>query len=490
MSQPVRVRFAPSPTGIPHIGNMRTALFDWLYARHTGGKFILRIEDTDQTRKVDGAEEKIYESLEWLGLDWDEGPDIGGGYGPYRQSQRLDLYQSAAKRLVEQGHAYYCYCSSERLTEMRAEQSKRKEPPRYDFHCRNLTLAQRLAEEAKGIAPVVRFKIPLEGKTSFDDVVYGKVEFENALLDDLVILKSDGFPTYHLANVVDDHMMQISHVIRGDDWLSSAPKHMLLYDALKYNAPQYAHMPLTLGKDKAKLSKRHGATALLDYKNMGYLPEAMMNFLVLLGWSLDDKTEIFSRDDLVKHFSLERISRTGAVFDLDKLNWFNGYYIRQLTVGGLIERITPILDKELPDVIKRPIDEEYLRRIVPLIHERLKLLNEITDLVSFFFVEDVQHNADELVGKKMTMELAINALQASLNKLSSLSDFNSDSLEEIIRSLADELGLKSGQLFGTLRVATTGRSVAPPLFQTMDVLGKDRCLKRMESALNALDKAD
>ncbi len=486
MSQPVRVRFAPSPTGIPHIGNMRTALFNWLYARHTGGKFILRIEDTDQTRKVEGAEEKIYESLEWLGLEWDEGLDVGGEYGPYLQSERLELYKSAAEHLITQGHAYYCYCSPERLTQMRAEQSKRKEPPHYDRTCRELTPEQQAKKVAEGITPVVRFKIPLDGKTSFNDIVYGQVEFENVLLDDLVILKSDGFPTYHLANVVDDHMMQITHVIRADEWLSSTPKHMLLYDALKYNAPQYAHMPMTFGKDKAKLSKRHGATALLDYKSMGYLPEAMMNFLVLMGWSLDDKTEIFSKDDLIRHFSLERVSRTGAIFDMDKLNWFNGYYIRQLTVDGLIERITPILGKELPDEVKRPIDEDQLRRIVPLIHERLKLLNEITDLVSFFFVEDVQHNADELVGKKMTGELAVNALQSSSDKLSSLVEFDADSLENLLRPLADELGLKTGQLFGTLRVATTGKSVAPPLFQTMEVLGRDKCLKRIGSALDML----
>ena len=486
MSQPVRVRFAPSPTGIPHIGNMRTALFNWLYARHTGGKFILRIEDTDQTRKVEGAEEKIYESLEWLGLEWDEGLDVGGEYGPYLQSERLELYKSAAEHLIMQGHAYYCYCSPERLTQMRAEQSKRKEPPHYDRTCRELTPEQQAKKVAEGITPVVRFKIPLDGKTSFNDIVYGQVEFENVLLDDLVILKSDGFPTYHLANVVDDHMMQITHVIRADEWLSSTPKHMLLYDALKYNAPQYAHMPMTFGKDKAKLSKRHGATALLDYKSMGYLPEAMMNFLVLMGWSLDDKTEIFSKDDLIRHFSLERVSRTGAIFDMDKLNWFNGYYIRQLTVDGLIERITPILGKELPDEVKRPIDEDQLRRIVPLIHERLKLLNEITDLVSFFFVEDVQHNADELVGKKMTAELAVNALQSSSDKLSSLVEFDADSLENLLRPLADELGLKTGQLFGTLRVATTGKLVAPPLFQTMEVLGRDKCLKRIGSALDML----
>jgi len=405
------------------------------------------------------------------------------------QSERLELYKSAAERLIEQGHAYYCYCSSERLTEMRTEQSKRKEPPRYDRTCRDLTPEQRAEKEQEGITSVVRFKIPLEGKTSFNDVVYGKVEFENALLDDFVILKSDGFPTYHLANVVDDYMMQISHVTRADEWLSSTPKHILLYNALKYTQPQYAHMPMTFGKDKAKLSKRHGATALLDYKAMGYLPEAMINFLVLLGWSLDDKTEIFSRDDLIKQFSLERISRTGAVFDMDKLNWFNGYYLRQLTVDGLIERITPILEVELPQEIKRPIDKEYLCRIIPLIHERIKLLNEITDLVSFFFVKDVHHNADELVGKKMTSELVINALQTSLDKLSSLDNFNTDSIETLLRPLAEELGLKTGQLFGALRVATTGKSVAPPLFQTMTVLGRDKCLKRIGLAIDVLKNA-
>ncbi|MBT3362178.1 MAG: glutamate--tRNA ligase [Chloroflexi bacterium] len=490
MSRPVRVRFAPSPTGIPHIGNMRTALFNWLFARHSDGKFILRIEDTDQTRKVEGAIEKIYESLGWLGLEWDEGPDVGGDSGPYMQSERLDYYQSAAKRLVEQGDAYHCYCSSERLAEMRAEQSKRKEPPRYDRTCRELTAGQRAQKEAEGLASVVRYKIPFEGITSFDDEVYGYVEFQNALLDDYVILKSDGFPTYHLANVVDDHMMQISHVIRADEWLSSTPKHVLLYKALEYNSPKYAHMPMTFGKDKAKLSKRHGATALLDYKDMGYLPEAMINFLVLLGWSLDDKTEIFSRDDLIQHFSLDRISKTGAVFNAEKLNWFNGYYIRQLTTDELIERVMPLLDAQLPADVKRPIDTEYLKEIIPLIHERLKLLTEITEFVSFFFVDDIEHKADELIGKKMTQDSSIAVLEASLPKLESLAKFDTESLEQVLRPLAEELGLKTGQLFGTLRVATTGKTVAPPLFQTMEVLGQDKCLKRIGLALEKLKGMD
>jgi len=489
MDRPVRVRFAPSPTGTPHIGNMRTALFDWLFARHSGGSFILRIEDTDQSREVEGAVDKIYESLRWLGLDWDEGPDVGGDYGPYMQSQRLHLYQDAAKRLAEQGNAYYCYCSSERLAQMRAEQQERKEPPRYDRTCRDLTPQKRAEKEAEGITPVVRFKIPFEGKTSFDDVVYGRVEFENALLDDFVILKSDGFPTYHLASVVDDTAMRISHVIRGDDWLSSTPKHVLLYNALKYDPPQYAHMPLTFGKDRAKLSKRHGNAALLDYRDMGYLPEAMVNFLVLLGWSLDDKTEIFDKDELIRLFSLDGISKTGAIFNIEKLNWFNGYYIRQLTVDQLIDRILPNLERELPREVIRPIDREYLGRIVPLIHERIKLLTEITDLISFFFVDDIEHNAGDLVGKKMTAELALSALKVSCDRLGSLADFDHDSLEDLLRPLAEELGLKTGQLFGTLRVATTGRTVAPPLFETMAVLGKEKCIKRIEMAIDMLKEA-
>ncbi|MBM4448931.1 MAG: glutamate--tRNA ligase, partial [Chloroflexi bacterium] len=298
MNKPVRVRFAPSPTGFPHVGNIRTALFNWLFARHSGGVFIVRIEDTDVARRVKGALEGILGGLRWLGLDWDEGPEVGGKYGPYFQSQRLDLYREAAKRLVAQGDAYYCYCSSERLAEIRAEQQKRKQSVGYDRHCRDLTGAERKQKEAEGITPVVRFKMPLEGQTSFKDIIWGEIVVENSTLDDYVLLKSDGYPTYHLANVVDDHLMEISHVLRAEEWLSSVPRHKLLYQALGYEMPLLAHLPMILGTDRSKLSKRHGAVSITEYKEQGYLPEAMVNFLALLGWSLDDKTEIFSRDEL------------------------------------------------------------------------------------------------------------------------------------------------------------------------------------------------
>jgi len=290
MTAPVRVRFAPSPTGRPHVGGMRTAMFNWLLARHTGGRFILRIEDTDITRKVEGAVEYIMEGLRWLGLEWDEGPDVGGDYGPYYQSQRLALYQEAADRLVAQGDAYYCYCTPEELEARRRERAARKESTGYDRCCRDLTAEEREQKEAAGVPGVVRFKVPLEGQTSFTDLVYGDVVFDNGTIDDFVMLKSDGYPTYHLANVVDDHAMRISHVIRGEEWISSTPRHLLIYRALGYEPPQYVHHPLIIGPDRAKLSKRHGDVSILEFRESGYLPETMFNFIALIGWSLDDKT--------------------------------------------------------------------------------------------------------------------------------------------------------------------------------------------------------
>jgi glutamyl-tRNA synthetase len=320
---PVRVRYAPSPTGYPHVGNIRTALFNWLFARHYGGSFIVRVEDTDVVRKVEGAVENILDSLRWMGIDWDEGPEVGGNYGPYFQSQRLAFYHPVAQQLVEGGYAYPCYCSSQRLEEMRAEQVRRKQPPGYDRRCRNLTQKECAQFEEQGITPVIRFKTPIGGQTKFWDLIRRGVVFKNNTLDDFVLLKSDGYPTYHLANVVDDHVMQISHVLRADEWLSSTPRHVLLYQALGYEPPQFAHLPMILGADRSKLSKRHGSVSILEYRERGYLPEAMANFLALLGWSLDDKTELFSKEELIRHFSLERLSKTAAIFNIDKLYWMN-----------------------------------------------------------------------------------------------------------------------------------------------------------------------
>jgi len=488
MPKSVRVRFAPSPTGYPHVGNIRTALFDWLLARHYGGSFILRIEDTDVARRVKGAVEVILEALRWLGLDWDEGPEVGGNYGPYFQSQRLELYREASQRLIAQGDAYYCYCSPQRLEEMRAEQVRRKQPPGYDRYCRNLSEKERAQKEAEGIIPVVRFKTPLEGQTGFNDVIWGDLVFDNSTLDDFVLLKSDGYPTYHLANVVDDHFMEISHVIRAEEWLSSVPRHILLYQALGFEPPLFVHHPMILGPDRAKLSKRHGATSIIEYREQGYLPETMVNFLALLGWSLDDKTEILSRQELVDNFSLERVSRTAAIFNWDKLNWMNGVYIRSLSVEDFTQRVLPFLNRDLSPEVKRPLSTDYVRQIMPLIQERARTLAEVAELTQFFFVDELGYDVTLLIGKNMSRESAVGALQVGQERLRQLESFDTESLEALLRPLAVELGLKTGQLFGTLRVAVTGRTAAPPLFQTMAVLGKERCLRQIEVALDKLNR--
>ncbi|OGN94718.1 MAG: glutamate--tRNA ligase [Chloroflexi bacterium RBG_13_51_18] len=488
MTAPVRVRFAPSPTGRPQVGNIRTAMFDWLFARHTGGTFILRIEDTDVTRKVEGAVEYIMEGLKWLGLDWDEGPDVGGDYGPYYQSQRLDLYKQAAERLVEQGNAYYCYCSPERLEAMRKEQVARKQPPGYDRLCRNLSPQETAAKESAGIKPVVRFKVPTEGQTGFHDLIYGDVVFENSNIDDFVMLKSDGYPTYHLANVVDDHAMKISHVIRGEDWISSTPRHILMYRAFGYEPPQYIHNPLILGPDRSKLSKRHGAMSILEYRDDGYLPETMFNFIALIGWSLDDKTELMTRQQLVENFSLERMGKTGAIFNKEKLDWMNGVYIRSLTIDDLTQRALPFLDKGLPENIKRPLDVDYVRQVMPLIQERAKKLAEIPELTKFFFTEELNYDPALLIAKNMTAESTLKTLEVASQRIQPLSSFNEEVLEALLRPLAEELGIKAGQLFSPLRTAVSGETATPPLFEMMEVLGKGRCLKRIDEAVAKLKK--
>jgi glutamyl-tRNA synthetase len=476
----IRVRFAPSPTGYPHLGNIRTALFNWVFARHNKGVFILRIEDTDLARMVEDATDVIIESLRWLGLDWDE--------GPYFQSQRLELYREAADKLLKQGNAYRCYCSPKRLQSMRQEQMNRKQPPGYDRLCRELTPEACAEKEAGGAVPVVRFKSPMDGQTSFNDLLRGQIVFENSTLDDFVLLKSDGYPTYHLANIVDDHFMEISHVLRADEWLSSTPRHVLLYEALDWMPPQFAHLPMILGPDRSKLSKRHGATSVDEYKEQGYLPEAMFNFLALLGWSLDDKTELLTQDKIVKYFSLDRISRTAAVFNKDKLEWMNGVYIRGLGLDEFTSRAMPFLEKSLPPDIKRPLDISYIRRIMPLIQERARTLAEVPQLSDFFFADELEYDAGLLLGKTSKDE-AIGSLQASITAMNGVQNWAAASLEAVFRPLAEKLKLKTGVFFGLLRVAVTGRTAAPPLFQTMEVMGRERCLKRLKAALDKISRS-
>lgn len=473
----VRVRFAPSPTGYPHLGNIRTALFNWLFARRNDGVFILRIEDTDRERLVEGATEAIIDSLRWLGLDWDE--------GPYFQSQRLNIYREVAVKLIELDWAYYCYCSPERLKSVREGQMKRKQPPGYDRHCRYLSQSQRAELESKGIVPVIRFKTPLEGQTVFQDLLRGEIVFQNSTLDDFVLLKSDGYPTYHLANIVDDHLMGISHVLRADEWLSSTPRHVLLYQALGWEPPKFAHLPMILGPDRSKLSKRHGATAITEYMEAGYLPEAMFNFLALLGWSLDDKTELMSWEEIAKNFTLERISKNPAVFNKEKLDWMNGVYIRRLTLEEFTRRALPFLEKSLPPSLSRPLDWDYVCRIMPLIQDRARTLGEVADLTEFFFVEELDYEV-RLLLEKLTPADATKSLQSTITHLEGLKAWDAVTLESVIRPLAGELGLKTGVYFGLLRVAVTGRTAAPPLFQTMEVLGKERCLQRFRAALAKL----
>ena len=485
----VRVRYAPSPTGIPHVGNIRTALFDWLFARHEGGAFIVRIEDTDRARYDERALEGILESLRWLGLDWDEGPEVGGPHGPYFQSQRLELYQRYARQLIKDGHAYECFCSSDRLDEVRTAQQKRKEPPRYDRRCRNLSAAEREKVRAEGTPPVVRFHTRPNEIVSFEDLLRGNIQFNSDTIDDFVILKSDGFPTAHLAHVVDDHTMEITHVLRGDEWISSMPRQVLLYTALGWVPPRYAHLhlPVILGPDRAKLSKRHGATSVLAYRDQGYLPEAMFNFLGLLGWSLDDRTVLISREQFIQNFSLKRIGKNPAVFDLDRLTWMNGAYLRELPE----ERLTDLFTDRLEADLSRPIDRETVRRLVPLIRERIKRLDEVAAMTEGFFSDELSYDASELMGKgfKENASGAQEALLKAKERAEALGSWEHESMEASMRSLAEELGVKAGDLFMLLRVAVTGRPVSPPLFESMELLGRERCLRRLGAAVELLAKA-
>ena len=486
MADSVRVRFAPSPTGDPHVGNIRTAVFNWLFARHHGGSFAIRIEDTDQAREVAGATEALLESLRWLGLDWDEGPDIGGQSGPYLQSQRLEGYRDAASRLLETGSAYYCYCSPKRLAELREKQARLKKDPGYDRRCRDMTTAEQI-EWAKGRpTPAVRFKMPMEGSTTVDDLIRGRVTFENRLLDDFVVLKSDGFPTYHLANVVDDHAMKISHVMRAEEWLSSIPRHLQLYEALGLEPPRFAHLPMILAEDKSKLSKRHGAAALLEYRSSGFLPDAMVNFLALLGWSLDDKTEIMSREELVQHFSIERVAKAGAIFNQEKLLWVNGQYLRKMADKDLAEALLTYWRAYPPPEIPDLPERDYLLRIVPLISERIKTMSDAAPLVAFFFRDTLEYETEELVQKGMDRPSTKVALERALDVLSQTESFDAAATDAELRPLAATLSIKAGQLFGSIRVATTGLRVAPPLFESLEILGRDRSLASIKSAADRL----
>lgn len=491
----VRVRMAPSPTGDLHIGGARTALFTWLYARHHGGDFILRIEDTDRKRLVEGSIEGIVEALRWLGLDWDEGPEVGGPKGPYIQSERLEHYQRAARRLVETGHAYECFCPPERLAALREEQRARHQPPGYDRHCRNLSPGEVAAHRTRGESAVIRFKMPETGTTVVDDLLRGAITFENRVLEDPIILKSDGFPTYHLAVVVDDHLMEITAVTRGEEWLPSAPVHVQLYDAFGWERPLFAHLPVILRPDgKGKLSKRDGDVDTLQYRRAGYLPEALVNYLALLGWSHGDQ-EIFSREQLIELFELRDVSPSPARFNFDKLEWTNQYYINHiLTLDELTARCLPYLQAAGlvgPDASEPGSPEyAYARAVIALVKDRLKVLGEVVELTSFFFTDETEpYEVSALVPKKTDPEQVAAALRAVLGVLERADLGDEATVEARLRALAEEQGLKAGQLFMPIRVAVTGRTVSPGLFETLRVLGQERVLARLRQAIARLEGA-
>jgi glutamyl-tRNA synthetase len=482
----VRLRFAPSPTGYFHVGGARTALFDWLFARHNGGKFILRIEDTDRTRYEPDALPDLLESLRWLGLDWDEGPEVGGDYGPYYQSDRLPLYRQYADQLVQQERAYRCYCSPERLEALRATQRDAGEGMGYDRHCRHLTQKQIADYQAQGIVPVVRLAAPLEGTTSFEDLLRGRITFDNHELSDPVLLKSDGFPTYHLAVVVDDYLMEITHVTRGEEWLSSVPNHVLLYNAFGWQMPVQVHFPTILDPSgHGKLSKRKKKapgdreqyTYVHEFREAGYLPEALFNYMALVGWSYDGQTEFLSRDQLVRAFTLERINTSPAAFSYDKLDHMNATYLRGLGDNDLAGRLLQALRR-------RGLEPDFftLLRLVPLIKERIKTLNEAWEWIDFVWATALDYDPALLIQKKMDAAGTLQALEAAASSLAALERFDEATLEETLRALSEELGLKVGQLLGVIRVACTGKAVAPPLFGSLSVLGQAETVRRLQQA--------
>ena len=470
---PVRVRFAPSPTGALHPGSARTVLFNYLFARKHGGDFILRIEDTDQSRFDPHSLESILAGIRWLGLGWDEGPEVGGDSGPYFQSQRLDLYRRMVERLIDAGDAYACFCTPQRLEQLREEQRRSGKPTRYDRHCLGLSEVEIKARVDAGELPVIRMKVP-DGQTVVSDLVRGDTTFDNATQDDQVLLKSDGYPTYHLASVVDDHEMRISHVIRGDEWLASSAKHVLLYRMFGWEPPVFVHLPVVLGPDKAKLSKRHGAASILEYKDMGYLPEAMVNFLAFLGWSPGTGKELFTLEQLVDAFELEKIQDSPAVFDQAKLDSVNGQYIRALSPDDFAARLAPFIPELGPSLTAAA---------APLVQSRIQRLTEAPGLLDFL-VHRPESIRDEIVPKDKDLAATIAILQ-DLKTLFETEELG-EAMEPALRQLAQDRQWKAGELFMTLRVALTGTTVTPPLLPSAGLLGRAECLLRIDFAIGEL----
>ncbi len=489
---PVRVRFAPSPTGFLHIGGVRTALFNWVFARHYGGEFILRIEDTDEKRFVEGAADDLMASLRWVGIEWQEGPDVGGPYAPYVQSERhaAGIYTPHINYLLEQGKAYMSFTTEQELEQMKAAAIAASRAFRFRGPERDWTLEQQRALAAEGRPYTIRFKVPMDGQTSFTDLVRGGdgITVNNADLYDIVLVKSSGMPLYHLAHLVDDHLMKITHVMRSDEWVPSAPYHVLLYQAFGWDQPAFVHLPTIQRQDgRGKLSKRKDDVSTNRFWERGYLPEAMFNYLALQGWSYDDHTELMSSDEIIERFSLDRVQPSAARWNPDKLKDMNGIYIRKLSAEQVTEHILPFLVRA--NLLNDPpsdADRAYLQQLTPMIHERLEELSEAPELLSFFF-EDVSYpNPEILIPKKMDAAGTLIALRAVRDCLAHIEYWTAGQIEEELRSLTEVLGLKPGQLFGAVRVAVSGRTVAPPLFDMLTALGRTRSIARIDSAISNL----
>jgi glutamyl-tRNA synthetase len=472
----IRVRIAPSPTGDPHVGTGYIALFNYAFAKRHGGEFILRIEDTDRTRSSLESEQAILKALAWLGIKWDEGPDIGGKCGPYRQSERLSIYQKYANELIENSQAYYCVCSSERLEELRKRQQLLKQPTGYDGHCRKADNNYILGKIKEGIPYVIRLKIPPHQRLLMDDMLRGQISINTDEVDDQVLMKSDGFPTYHLANVVDDHLMGITHVIRGEEWISSLPKHILLYQALKVPSPKFCHLPLLRNPDKTKVSKRKNPVSLAYYKEAGFLPEVMLNFFGLMAYSMPDGREIFSLDDFVKNFQIERISLGGPVFDIKKLTWMNGYYIK--------EKLS--LDNVINYLQNQLFNQEYLSKVVPLVKERLLKSEDFLDHADYFFRGEIPCKLEDILLPKLDKNASKLVYEELLDKLDNLSHFASEGINDLLHKFVENHEFLLKDLFMPLRMVLCGKKSSPPIAQVMAVLGKERVRSRMRNAIKIL----
>jgi len=475
----VRLRFAPSPTGYLHVGGLRTALFCWLYARKNGGKFIFRLEDTDQKRFFEDAENQLTGMLEWSGIEIDEGPQYGGIHGPYRQSDRLDIYAQYIRLLLDEGNAYRCFCTSERLEKLRKEQRKKGNTPRYDGFCRNLSKSEVSRRTDSGEGFVVRMKIPEVPETMvLNDLIRGNVSIETSQSEDQIIVKSDGFPTYHLAVVIDDYLMKITHVVRGEEWIPSFPKHLLLYRYFGWDPPQFAHLPLILNSDRSKLSKRQGDVAVEDFKNNGYLPESLVNFVAMLGWSPGEDKELFTLLGLIREFSFERVNKSGAIFDKEKLNWMNQQYIQKLELDDLQQRLSPFINKT-PYAGK---DQKILRKIIKILQPRLVTLSEIENRLSLFFENNPNSSGPEVL-KVLREENSKQVLANFIKQVESVEKLTKDNLGELMKNVQNETTIKGKNLWIPLRYAITRDTEGPDLNLIVDLFGKKRCLHLVRSAL-------